>query len=140
MSFYQEDLAALVALRQELAQLGVDESTRFLLRALAHIATDAEIFAHSLARHQAEAAGKVGAKGSIADLGNYELLNSDVERFRRIGFELEAEQVRGGRSFIMRSLIHAPWELKKLAKEVAQFRKEFPDARTREVRALRGRA
>jgi len=117
----------------------VNVSARLLVRALAHVATDAEIFAHTLARHQAEAAGKAGAKDTIAELGNYVLLNSDLERFQRIGFDLEVEQVRGGRSFIMRSLIHAPWEMKKLAKAVAQFRREFPDARTREVRALRGR-
>jgi hypothetical protein len=139
MSFYEEDLAALFALRSELARLGVNVSARLLVRALAHVATDAEIFAHTLARHQAEAAGKAGAKDTIAELGNYVLLNSDLERFQRIGFDLEVEQVRGGRSFIMRSLIHAPWEMKKLAKAVAQFRREFPDARTREVRALRGR-
>jgi len=139
MSFYEEDLAALLALRRNLAQLHVNESARFIVRALAHVATDAEIFAHTLARHQAEAAGKAGAKESIAEFGNYELLNSDLERFQRIGFDLEAEQVRGGRTFIMRSLIHAPWELRKLAKAVTQFRREFPDARTREVRALRGR-
>lgn len=139
MSLFEEDLAALRELRRRLREEGLAVSMRYLVRALAHLTAEPEIFAHALVRHKAEAAGKVGHGGAVVRNVGFNFLTEDLDKLDRVTLDLEDKGAKGGRTFLMRSLIHAPWNPSALARDIRKFQKEFPDARTREGRARRQR-
>lgn len=136
-SFYAEDLTALRGLVAGLRERGVRVKRTFLVRALASLVHEDEIFAHGVARHRQEAAGKAGAAGEVDQCLAFEVLQDDVDKLERVGDRLAEKKFPGGRSFLLRALLHAPWNLDELARDVRKFQKEFPDARTRAGRALR---
>ena len=67
------------------------------------------------------------------------VLEDDLDKLEEVGDRLSEKKMRGGRSFIFRSLLHSPWDTGKLARDVKKFLAKFPDPRTREGRKLRGR-
>ncbi|MEN9402621.1 MAG: hypothetical protein RL091_1324 [Verrucomicrobiota bacterium] len=136
-SFYAEDLTALRGLVAGLRERGVRVKRTFLVRALARLVPEDEIFAHGVARHRQEAAGKAGAAGEVDQCLAFEVLQDDVDKLERVGDRLSEKKFPGGRSFLLRALLHAPWNLDELARDVRKFQKEFPDARTRAGRALK---
>lgn len=136
-SFYAEDLTALRGLVSGLRERGVRVKRTFLVRALTNLVPEDEIFAHGIARHRQEAAGKAGAAGEVDQCLAFEVLQDDVDKLERVGDQLSEKRFPGGRSFLLRALLHAPWNLDELARDVRKFQKEFPDARTLAGRALK---
>jgi len=138
-SFYEEDLKALRDLLSALRVRKIRVPRTYLVRALAHVVAEDEMFAHAVTRHRQEQAGKAGAAGAVEEHLAFNLLSDDVDKLSRVGDKLADQGFRGVRSFIIRSLIHAPWELDTLARQVGKFQKEFPDPRSREGRARQQR-
>lgn len=139
-SFYEEDMKALRALVGALRERQVRVKGLSLLRALAHFVPEDEIFAHGVTRNRLEEAGKAGAAaGEAIERPVANLFIADVDKLDRVSDALADKGMKSGRSFLMRSLVHAPWNLESLAKDVRKFQKEFPDPRTREGRALKQR-
>lgn len=138
-SFYEEDLKALRDLLAALRPRKVRVPRTYFVRALVHVVSEDEMFAHAVARHRQEQAGKAGAAGEVEQHLAFNLFSDDVDKLSRVGDKLADQGFRGVRSFIIRSLIHAPWELDALARQLGKFQKEFPDPRSREGRARRHR-
>jgi hypothetical protein len=51
----------------------------------------------------------------------FNLLVDDVDKMERLSDQLADKGLRGGRSFLLRSLLHAPWDLDALARDVKKF-------------------
>jgi hypothetical protein len=136
-SFYAEDMTALRSLVGALRERSVRVKGLYLLRALAHIVPEDEIFAHGVTRNRQEKAGKAGATGEADQRPVANLLLADVDKLDRVSDTLANKAMKGGRSFLMRALVHAPWDLDALSRDLRKFQKEFPDPRTREGRALK---
>lgn len=136
-SFYADDLGALRGLLSALRERQVRVKRTFLVRALAHLVPEDEMFAHALTRNKAEQAGKVATGGEVDQCLAFNLLVDDVDKMERVSDRLSAKRLRSGRSFLLRSLLHAPWDCDELAREVRKFASKFPDPRTRAGRALR---
>ena len=136
-SFYEEDMKALRDLGGALRERGVRAKGVYLLRALAHIVPEDEIFAHGVTRNRQEKAGKALPAGDATKRPVANLLVEDQDKLDRVSDLLADKAMKGGRSFLMRALIHAPWELDALGRDLRKFKKEFPDPRTREGRALK---
>jgi hypothetical protein len=64
-------------------------------------------------------------------------VSDDVDKLGRVADKLSEQGFRSVRSFIVRALIHAPWELDTLARQIGKFPKEHPDLRTRGARACK---
>lgn len=137
-TFYLADLRALRALVAELRDREIRVKRTYLLRALAHFVGADEMFAHALTRNRAEQAGKVASEGTPEHIPIMVMVD-DVDKMEAVGDRLSDKGLRGGRSFILRSLIHAPWDLDHLVREVKKFQTKFPDPRTREGRQQQGR-
>ena len=136
-SFYEEDMKALRDLGGALRERGVRAKGVYLLRALAHLVPEDEIFAHGVTRNRQEKAGKALPAGEAILRPVANVLVQDQDKLDRVSDLLADKAMKGGRSFLMRALIHAPWELDALGRDLRKFRKEFPDPRTREGRALK---
>jgi len=137
-SFYAADLTALRDLVAALRTRKVRVKRTYLVRALAHIVPADEMFAHALTRNKAEQAGKVTVAAEVDQCLAFNLLVDDVDKMEGISDQLASKGLRGGRSFLLRSLLHAPWDLDALARDVKKFEAKFPDPRTRAGRALKG--
>ncbi len=138
-SFYEEDLKALGGLLGALRARRIRVPRTYLVRALVHVVSEDEMFAHAVARYRQEQAGKAGPAGEVEQHLAFNLLSEDVDKLGRIGDKLSEQGFRSVRSFIIRSLIHAPWELDSLARLVGKFQNEHPDPRSREARARKQR-
>lgn len=136
-SFYSDDLKALRDLIAALRDRKVRVKRTYLVRALAHLVPEDEMFAHALTRNKAEQAGKAGTSEEVDQCLAFNLLVDDVDKMERVSDQLADKKLRGGRSFLLRSLLHAPWDLDALARDVGKFEAKFPDPRTRAGRALK---
>ena len=136
-SFYTADLKAMRDLVAALRERKVRVKQTFLVRALVHLVPEDEIFAHALTRNRAEQAGKVPDELEIDQCLAFNIIVDDVDKLERVSDQLADKGLRGGRSFLLRSLLHAPWDLDTLARDVRKFEAKFPDPRTRAGRAIR---
>lgn len=136
-SFYTDDLKALRDLVAALRERKVRVKRTFLVRALAHLVPADEMFAHALTRNKAEQAGKVTVGTEVDQCLAFNLLVDDVDRMEGVSDQLADKGLRGGRSFLLRSLLHAPWDLDALARDLKKFEAKFPDPRSRAGRALK---
>lgn len=136
-SFYTDDLKALRDLVAALRDRKVRVKRTYLVRALAHLIPADEMFAHALTRNRAEQAGKVTTAAEVDQCLAFNLLVDDVDKMERVSDQLADKGLRSGRSFLLRSLLHAPWDLDALARDVRKFEAKFPDPRTRAGRALK---
>lgn len=138
-SFYQEDVKALGVMLAAMRARGIRVPRTYLVRALVHVVSADEMFAHAVARYRQEQAGKATPAGDVEQHLAFNLLTEDVDKLGRVGDKLSEQGFRSVRSFIIRSLVHAPWEHDSLARLVGKFQKEFPDPRSREARARKQR-
>ncbi|MDD3179506.1 MAG: hypothetical protein PHQ04_04060 [Opitutaceae bacterium] len=136
-SFYTDDLKAVRALVAALRERQVRVKRTFLVRALAHVVPEDEMFAYALTRNRAEQAGKVPVETEINQCLAFNLLADDVDKMERVSDQLADKQLRNGRSFVLRALLHAPWDHEALARAVRKFEEKFPDPRSRAGRALK---
>lgn len=137
LSFYDEDMQALRALVGALRERGVRVKGLYLLRALAHFVPEDEILAHGITRNKLEKAGKGLPAGDASQRPVPNILLEDQDKLDRVSDLLANKAMKGGRSFLMRALIHAPWDFDALGRDLRKFKKEFPDPRSREGRALK---
>lgn len=136
-TFYPDDVVALNRLVSALRTKGLRVKKPYLLRAMAHFVGADEMFAYALTRNRAEQAGKAVSAGELDHVA-VNLIVADLDKMEGVGDQLSDKRLRGGRSFIFRSLIHAPWNLDHLAREVKKFQAKYPDLRTRAGREKRG--
>lgn len=136
-SFYTDDLKALRDLVAALRERKVRVKRTFLVRALAHLVPEDEMFAHALTRNRAEQAGKVPVETEVDQCLAFNVLVDDVDKMERVSDQLADKQLRTGRSFVLRALLHAPWDLDALARDLKKFEAKFPDPRSRAGRALK---
>lgn len=138
-SFYERDTKALRDLIGRLRERHMRVPRTYLVRALAHVISEDEMFAQAVARFRQEKAGKTGDAGEVDECLAFNLLTTDVDKLGRVSDKLADGGYRGGRSFIVRALVHTPWELDGLIRGLRKFQEEFPDPRTRAGRSLKSR-
>ena len=137
-SFYADDLKAMRDLVAALRDRKVRVKRTFLVRALSHLVPADEMFAHALTRNKAEQAGKVTVGTEVDQCLAFNLLVDDVDKMEGVSDQLADKGLRGGRSFVLRALLHAPWDLDALSRDIRKFEGKFPDPRSRAGRAMRG--
>ena len=139
LSFYPADTAAAGAVVAKLRRHGVRTSRRIALKVLVHASSEEELFAYALARARAEEMGTVKVEPAIDEIFGYTFFADDVEKLDRVNDRLDDENLRGGRSFIVRSRLHAPINYAQFAKAVLKFQQQYPDGRSKAGRKLAGR-
>ncbi len=140
LSCYPDDLRVLRQLVLRLAERGIRVKRTFIVRALAHMTPEVEILAHAVLRHKEEPPlrGKGNAGGThTAERLTLYILKEDLKKLDRVCVELLRQEIEVTRTYLLRSLIYSATEDDLLAESIKRFAHDFPDRRTREVRAKR---
>lgn len=128
-SFYPADMLALANRLAELKAAGVTLRRPRFIRALVHLATEAEMFAAATRLAAAYADRDVRESDYIAARPEVELSAADVEKLDRVKEELVRKGVfaTANRAFVIRALLRWSPSGAALAPEMRRFMDEFPN-------------
>lgn len=137
-TFYGDDMKAFRRVHLALRDLGADVEMTDTLRVLIFSATEAELFSHAALRLQRERKIPGYSGAAIEKRFSVTVPQALVEKLSRVRDDLARKDLDVERTFIVRALLHAPFDAKALCKALPQLEAEFPDKRSlRPVRSKR---
>jgi hypothetical protein len=136
--FYAEDSRALRQLNLALRDAGADVERTDTFRLLLHVTSEAELFARAVLRYGPDAKDPAAGYGDgIGERFTVRISRDWVKKLERVRDDLARKDIDVRRVDVARAVLHAPHDVKKLVREAEKFLAEFPDKRTRGVRAQR---
>jgi hypothetical protein len=126
-SFYPSDTALLAALVSALKKAGVNVRSATVLRALIHLTTPGEMIAHTVRMAGGNALGTAVNTENISDHPTVDLPKDDVKKLDGVVAHLARAKIFGTRAYVVRAILRAAPDGKKLASSVKKFLEEFPN-------------
>lgn len=129
-SFYEEDLKALRRLLLALRDGGLDVDRLDALRLVIYANSEAELFAHTALRLKREAEGTGPLDATVVERVTVAMPQALVDKLGRVADDLLRKDLEAERTFIARSALHAPQDVKALVRAHPKMEQEFPDRRS----------
>ena len=127
-SFYSADMTALEKRVTELKKAGVNVRSATVLRALIHLTTPAEMIAHAVRLAGDSALGVAAADDEIiAGHPTVNLPKDDVKKLDGVVAHLAKSKITATRAYVVRAILRAAPDSKKLAPAVGKFLTDFPN-------------
>jgi hypothetical protein len=127
-SFYPTDTTALAARVTELKKAGVKVRGATVLRALIHITSPSEMVAHAVRLAGGNALGTaVVSAENVSDHPTVDLPKDDVKKLDGVVAHLARAKIVATRAYVVRAMLRAAPDGKKLAPSVKKFLEEFPN-------------
>ncbi len=127
-SFYPTDTSILVRRVAELKKAGVKVRSATVLRALIHITTPNEMVAHAVRMAGASALGtSTSEPQTVSDHPTVDLPKEDVKKLDGVVAHLARAKIIATRSYVVRAILRAAPDGRKLAPSVKKFLEDFPN-------------
>ena len=127
-SFYPTDMTALTALVVALKKAGLNVRSATVLRALIHLAPPSEMVAHAVRLAGENALGTTAPPTeNVSDHPTVDLPKDDVKKLDGVVAHLARAKIIATRAYVVRAILRAAPEGKKLAPSVKKFLEDFPN-------------
>ncbi len=127
-SFYPTDLAALANLVAGIKAAGVDVRSATVLRALIHLTVPSEMIARAVRLAGKNALGTGAPSGEIVSgHPTVDLPETDVKKLDAVVSHLARAKIIATRAYVVRAILRAAPDGKKLAPRVREFLADFPN-------------
>lgn len=126
-SFYPTDMNTLTRRVTELKMAGVKVRSATVLRALIHLTPPSEMVAHAVRLAGENALGTtVPTTENVSDHPTVDLPRDDVKKLDGVVTHLARAKIIATRAYVVRAILRAAPDGKKLAPSVKKFLEDFP--------------
>ena len=127
-SFYPIDMTALADRVAGLKKAGVNVRSATVLRALIHLTTPGEMIAHTVRLAGANALGATAPNDdNISGHPTVDLPKADVKKLDGVVSHLAKAKIVATRAYVVRAILRAAPDGRKLAPSVRKFLADFPN-------------
>jgi len=127
-SFYPTDMTALTALVVALKKAGLNVRSATVLRALIYLTPPSEMVAHAVRLAGENALGTTAPPTeNVSDHPTVDLPKDDVKKLDGVVAHLARAKIIATRAYVVRAILRAAPEGKKLAPSVKKFLEDFPN-------------
>jgi hypothetical protein len=127
-SFYPTDMTAMLERVDELKAAGVKVRNGTVLRALVHLTSPAEMIAHTVRLAGERALGTSAPEDDLlSGHPTVDLPKTDVKKLDDVVAHLAKSKIIATRAYVVRAILRAAPNGKKLAPDVQKFLDEFPN-------------
>ena len=127
-SFYPTDMSALGARVSDLKKAGVKVRSATVLRALIHLTPPSEMVAHAVRLAGENALGTTApTTENVSDHPTVDLPKDDVKKLDGVVAHLARAKIIATRAYVVRAILRAAPDGKKLAPSVKKFLEDFPN-------------
>jgi len=127
-SFYPTDMTALADRVAGLKKAGVKVRSATVLRALIHLTTPAEMIAHAVRLAGENALGASAPEAdNISGHPTVDLPKDDVKKLDGVVLHLARAKIVATRAYVVRAILRAAPDDRKLAPAVEKFLADFPN-------------
>lgn len=127
-SFYPTDMTALAERVAGLKKAGVKVRSATVLRALIHLTSPAEMIAQAVRLAGENALGATAPDNdNVSDHPTVDLPKDDVKKLDGVVLHLAKAKIIATRAYVVRAILRASPDGKKLAPAVQKFLEDFPN-------------
>lgn len=127
-SFYPADMTTLATRVDELQAAGVNVRSATVLRALIHLTASGDMIAHAVQMARDAALGNATPEEeNVSGHPTVDLPKSDVKKLDDVVLHLAKAKIVATRAYVVRAILRASPNGKKLAPQVRQFLEDFPN-------------
>lgn len=127
-SFYPTDMTAITERVTDLKKAGVKVRSATVLRALIHLTSPSEMVAHAVRLAGENALGTTAPPPeNVSDHPTVDLPKDDVKKLDGVVAHLARAKIIATRAYVVRAILRAAPDGKKLAPSVKKFLEDFPN-------------